>query len=54
MTILDFKWSEDKKWVEPGEDGKGLRLKKDAPEELQESYRNYLRQLEAAAKRGTL
>ena len=54
MTILDLKWSEDEKWVVYEKDKKGARLREDAPEELQESYRNYLRQLEEAAIRGTL
>lgn len=54
MTILDHRWMADKKWVVYDNEKGEIRLHEDAPEELQESYRNYLRQLEEAAKRGTL
>lgn len=52
MTRLDFSWAKDRKYVhfENGE----IVPNKDAPKEVKEGYERYLKQVEAARKRGTL
>lgn len=53
MTKLDFNWSIDKKYWHY-DDNLDVIIHDDAPKEVKESYEHYLKQLEAAIKRGTL
>lgn len=52
MTKLDYSWAKDRKYihVENGE----VVPNNDAPKEVKEAYERFLKQAEAAAKRGTL
>ncbi|MDE7399180.1 MAG: hypothetical protein K2N06_06595 [Oscillospiraceae bacterium] len=52
MTRLDSLWSKDRRYwhVENGD----IVIHNDAPKEVKESYERYLKQKEAAIKRGTL
>ena len=52
MTRLDFSWSKDERYWH-FENGKVV-IHDDAPKEVKESYERYLKQAEAARKRGTL
>ena len=52
MTKLDFSWSKDRRYWH-FENG-SVVIHKDAPQEVKDSYERYLKQAEAAAKRGTL
>lgn len=53
MTRLDFSWSKDKRYWHY--DSKlNVVIHDDAPKEVKESYERYLKQVEAARKRGTL
>ncbi len=52
MTRLDFSWSKDERYWH-FENGKVV-IHDDAPKEVKESYEHYLKQAEAAQKRGTL
>ena len=52
MTRLDFSWSTDNQYwhFENGKPG----IHEDAPNEVKRGYERYLKQVEAAQKRGTL
>ena len=52
MTKLDYSWSKDKRYWH-FENGVVV-IHEDAPKEVKESYERYLKQAEAAQKRGTL
>lgn len=52
MTRLDFSWSNDKRYWH-FENGVVV-IHDDAPKEVKESYKRFLKQAEAAEKRGTL
>ena len=49
MTRLDFSWSKDERYWHFE-----VVIHDDAPKEVKESYERYLKQAEAARKRGTL
>ncbi len=53
MTRLDFGWSKDKRYWHYDDD-LNVIIHADAPKEVKDSYERYLKQKEAAAKRGTL
>ena len=53
MTRLDFSWSKDKRYWHY-DDNLNVVIHDDAPKEVKESYERYLKQAEAARKRGTL
>lgn len=48
MRNYDMRWLEDDKWLE-GE-GLAIRVKEDAPEDVKESFKNYLKQLKEEHK----
>ncbi len=52
MTRLDFSWAKDKQYwhFEKGD----VVIHDDAPKKVKEAYERYLKQVEAARKRGTL
>ncbi len=52
MTRLDYSWADDMKYihVENGE----VVPNKDAPKEVKEAYERFLKQREAARKRGAM
>ena len=54
MTKLDNFWMSNEDWIEERESGFGWKLRDDAPEEAQESYKHYLEQLKEASKRGAV
>ena len=51
MTCLDHRWLENEEWLDFDEENLEYKPKKDAPEEVWESYRNYQKQLKEAEKR---
>ncbi len=54
MTRLDFSWAKDRgNWHFEG-DPPIMVVNDNAPEEVKEAYERYLKQREAAQKRGTL
>lgn len=53
MTKLDFSWAKDEKNWHFDENGVRV-VNDDAPKEVKEAYERYLKQAEAARKRGTL
>lgn len=55
MTRLDMSWMEDDRyWHFEGEDPPIMVVNDDAPKAIKESYERYMKQKEAAIKRGTL
>lgn len=50
MTKFDYRWMEDKKWIHQLEDGSFV-VNDDAPNEVKESYQNYVKQHIDYAKR---
>ena len=52
MTRLDHSWADDRRYVQikNGE----LTITEDAPKEVKDAYKRYLKQVEEARKRGTL
>ena len=54
MTKLDFYWKSKKEWYHRDEVSLCCVVNDDAPEEVKESYRNYLKQVEEKTKKGIL
>lgn len=52
MTRLDYSWADDDRYWH-FEDGRPV-IHDDAPKEVKEGYERYLKQADAARKRGTL
>lgn len=53
MTRLDYSWAKYKEYWHY-DDKLNVVIHNDAPKEVKESYERYLKQAEAAQKRGTL
>ena len=54
MIQVDLEWMKNKEYLDFDEKAFEYKPKKDAPKEVLESYARYLKQIEAAEKRGAV